>query len=70
MVYATKLFHFEEGWYRFQYDWLAYGERDYDYLRVALVPASVELSAGTSVPSGFSYQALPTGWIALDAFRS
>ena len=66
MVYATKLFHFEEGWYRFQYDWLAYGERDYDYLRVALVPASVELSAGTSVPSGFSYQALPTGWIALD----
>ena len=66
MVYATKLFHFEEGWYRFQYDWLAYGEKNYDYLRVALVPASVELSAGTSVPSGFSYQALPEGWIALD----
>ena len=66
MVYATKLFHFEEGWYRFQYDWLAYGESTYDYLRVALVPASVELSASTSVPSGFSSQALPTGWIALD----
>ena len=66
MVYATKLFHFEEGWYRFQYDWLAYGEKNYDYLRVALVPASVTLSAGTTVLSGFSYQALPTGWIALD----
>ncbi|MBR5725378.1 MAG: choice-of-anchor J domain-containing protein, partial [Muribaculaceae bacterium] len=66
MVYATKLFHFEEGGYRFQYDWLAYGEKNWDYLRVALVPASVELSASTSVPSGFSYQGLPTGWIALD----
>ena len=69
MVYATKLFHFEEGWYSFQYDWLAYGEKSWDYLRVALVPASVELSAGTSapsVPSGSFYNNLPSGWIALD----
>ena len=66
MVYAAKQFHFEEGWYRFQYDWLANGEKNYDYLRVALVPASVTLSAGTSLPSGFSYQSLPSGWIALD----
>ncbi len=69
MVYATKMFHFEEGWYRFQYDWLAYGEKNWDYLRVALVPASVTLSAGTSapsVPSGSFYNNLPSGWIALD----
>ena len=66
MVYAAKMFRFEEGWYRFQYDWLAYGESNYDYLRVALVPASVTLSAGTSAPSGFSYNSLPSGWIALD----
>ena len=66
MVYAAKLFRFEEGWYRFQYDWLAYGESNYDYLRVALVPASVTLSAGTAVPTGFSYSSLPSGWIALD----
>ena len=66
MVYAVKQFHFEEGWYRFQYDWLANGEKNYDYLRVALVPASVTLSAGTTLPSGFSYQSLPSGWIALD----
>ncbi len=66
MVYAVKLFHFDEGWYRFKYDWLAYGEKNYDYLRVALVPASVTLSAGTTLPSGFSYQSLPSGWIALD----
>ena len=66
MVYAARQFHFDEGWYRFQYDWLANGEKNYDYLRVALVPASVTLSAGTSLPSGFSYQSLPSGWIALD----
>ena len=66
MVYAAKMFRFEEGWYRFQYDWLAYGESNYDYLRVALVPASVTLSAGTAVPTGFSYSSLPSGWIALD----
>ena len=66
MVYAARQFHFYEGWYRFQYDWLANGEKNYDYLRVALVPASVTLSAGTSLPSGFSYQSLPSGWIALD----
>ena len=66
MVYATKLLNFAEGKYEFSYDWLANGESTYDYLRVALVPATVTLSAGTSVPSGFSATALPTGWIALD----
>ena len=35
-------------------------------MRVALVPASVTLTAGTSTPSGFSSSALPSGWIALD----
>ena len=66
MVYATKLLQFEEGVYGFSYDWNANGESTYDYMRVALVPASVTLAAGTSVPSGFSTTALPTGWIALD----
>jgi len=66
MVYAKKLFTFEGGTYTFAYDWIANGESKYDYLRVALVPATVELTAGTTVPTGFSYSALPTGWIALD----
>ncbi len=68
MVYATKLFNFEAGTYVFSFDWKANGESTYDYMRVALVPSSVQLSAGTSapsVPSGF-YTDLPTGWIALD----
>ena len=66
MVYATKLLNFANGKYEFSYDWIANGESSWDYLRVALVPASVTLTAGTSVPSGFSSTALPSGWIALD----
>ena len=68
-VYAAKLFDFaENGTYKFEYDWMANGEgesRAWDYLRVALVPASVELEAGTSEPSNL-HSTLPTGWIALD----
>ena len=67
MVYAAKLFDFvKPGTYSVQYDWKANGESTYDYLRVALVPASVELAAATSVPSGFGPTGLPAGWIALD----
>lgn len=66
IVFATKTFSFEEdGHYVFQYDWKANGESDYDYLRVALVPAETALSAGTT-PTGFGYSALPSGWKALD----
>ena len=67
MVYAAKLVDFAlPGTYSVQYDWKANGESTYDYLRVALVPVSVQLAAATSVPSGFSTTGLPAGWIALD----
>lgn len=66
MVYAAKLFRFDQATYSISYDWMANGESTWDYLRVALVPASVELTAGTTVPSGYSATALPTDWIALD----
>ena len=66
VVFATRLFNFETGNYQFSYDWLANGESGWDYLRVALVPASVALTAGTSLPTGVSSTALPDGWIALD----
>lgn len=65
IVFATKLLNFTDGKYEFSYDWNANGEGGYDYLRVALVPASTTLTAGTT-PSGFSTTGLPTGWIALD----
>ncbi len=66
MVYATKLLIFATGKYEFSYDWMANGESTWDFMRVALVPASVTLSAGTSLPTGLSSNAVPTGWIALD----
>jgi hypothetical protein len=64
-VFAAKLFHFDEGKYQFSYDWLANGESNYDFLRVALVPASQTLTAGTDYTS-IDKTNLPTGWIALD----
>ena len=72
VVYASKLFTFDQGSYTFVFDWKAMGESGntpYDYLRVVLVPGDVEFTASTStpsVPSGGFYNNLPTGWIALD----
>lgn len=66
MVYAAKLLYFAKGKYQFSYNWKAKGENSFDYLRVALVPASATLTASEYVPNGFSTSALPNGWIALD----
>ena len=63
-VYAAKLFTFANDEYTFSYDWKANGENNYDYLRVALVPSSVTLTAMTTSTDHKS--TLPTGWIALD----
>lgn len=65
-VYAARVFNLAPGSYQFSYDWRAKGIHDSDYFRVVLVPANTELTAGTSVPSRFSYNSLPEGWIALD----
>ncbi len=67
VVYATKTFYFEEtGMYSFSFDWLCNGESTWDYMRVALVPSSVEVEADKTVPTGMSATSLPDGWIALD----
>ena len=66
-VYAVKAFNFDKaGRYTVSYDWRANGESTYDYLRVAIVPATVELAAATTTPSGFGPTGLPTGWKAAD----
>lgn len=69
IVYVAKTFYFEEtGMYSFSYDWKANGEgatNDWDYLRVVLVPNSVEFTPGTR-PTGFTNTAVPEGWLALD----
>ena len=68
MVYATKTFYFgETGMYSFSFDWKGKADSyNYDYMRVALAPMSVDPVAATSTPTGFSRTALPEGWIALD----
>lgn len=62
--YATKNFSFAEGVYTFSFDWRAKGNQYYDFIRVALVPASVELVSADNAP--FDGTSLPAGWIALD----
>ncbi len=67
VVYATKTFYFEEaGMYSFSFDWMCNGEGNFDYIRVALVPASVEVEATSTLPTGLGTTSLPEGWIALD----
>lgn len=65
VVYATKLFTFESGDYTISYDWKGTGENGYDFLRVALVPGTEELTANTSY-SNIGKESLPNGWQALD----
>jgi len=64
-VFAAKLLSFTDGKFTFSYDWKCYGESNYDFLRVALVPASQTLTAGSDY-STISTTSLPSGWIALD----
>ena len=61
-VYATKLFTLAEGFYSLSYDWNAYGENTWDFLRVALVPV------GGTWPTYVHdyYQTLPENWINAD----
>ena len=54
------------GDYAYAFDWRCQGEGNYDFLRVALVPLSETLTAGTALPSGLSTTSLPATWIALD----
>jgi hypothetical protein len=66
-IYTFKSFTFTNtGTYNFRYDWKNKGESQHDYLRVALVPYSVEIKGGPLPYDGLSYNTLPDGWIALD----
>ena len=62
--YAYKSFNLTTATYTISFDWKAYGESNYDYLRVFAVPASVPLTAGATNSIGTSNT--PSGWISLD----
>ena len=49
-VFAWKTFSFEEGHYRFSYDWRTEGNGSSNCLRVFLVPDETELTAGGELP--------------------
>ena len=64
-VYAYRTFTMPAGEYTISYDWKAYGESCCDYLRVCLVPASVEFSAGNAGAFGTTTQ--PSGSFVLNS---
>ncbi|MCR4659630.1 MAG: fibronectin type III domain-containing protein [Bacteroidales bacterium] len=59
--WAYRDFSLDPGNYLMSFDWIAYGESTYDYLRVALIPSSTSFSY-----SDWTTTALPTGAISLD----
>ena len=70
VTYAYREFELAVGGYFFSYNWHAYGESSYDFLRVFLAPSSAVITAGqlpdgTTSTSGYQYT-VPAGWIPLD----
>ena len=68
-VFAYATFQFDAGEYVYSYDWKAYGESSFDFIRAAVVPNTVEFTAGSYC--GFdNASAMPAGGIAIDgAYR-
>lgn len=62
--YAYRALSLPVGDYAVSYDWRAWGEDGYDYIRVFLAPATITLTA--DVAGGLSTTATPAGYIALD----
>lgn len=62
--YAYRALSLPVGDYAVSYDWRAWGEGNYDYIRVFLAPATITLTA--DVDGGLSTTATPAGYIALD----
>ncbi|MBR3859611.1 MAG: fibronectin type III domain-containing protein, partial [Bacteroidaceae bacterium] len=63
--FATRTFNLQPGNYICSYDWKCNGESSFDFIRAALVPASVSIVAGGYC--GFdNASAMPAGSIALD----
>ena len=69
IVYVYRSFELMTGSYYLSYNWKAYGESNYDYMRVFLAPNSATLTAGI-LPDGttstYNYSGVPNGWIPLD----
>ena len=62
--YAYKPFILAATEYTFEFDWKAYGEGGFDYLRVFIAPTSATFTAGDN--NGIGTSGAPSGWTALD----
>ena len=68
-VYAFRLLNLAEaGEYSCSFDWKCYGEGNYDYLRVFLVPNNIVINPGEL--NGISTTATPAGWINLGEYNN
>jgi hypothetical protein len=69
-AYAYRAFDMTSTQYHISYDWLARGERGYDFMRVFLVPSVTSFTPGYNPLGTFATTSfgstVPTGWIALD----
>lgn len=69
-VYARRALHLTGSTYRIQYRWRSRGERNCDFLRVFLIPSTVELTPGLNPGGNANSHAFssttPEGWIPLD----
>ena len=69
IAYVYHSFDLMPGSYYLSYDWKAYGESSFDYMRVFLAPSSATIVAGV-LPDGTTatsiYSGVPNGWIPLD----
>ncbi len=70
VAYAYREFDMAVGGYFLSYNWHAYGESSYDFLRVFLAPSSATIAAGYlpdgSTSSNHFGNTVPAGWIPLD----
>ena len=69
-VYARRSLHLTHNTYHIHYGWRSRGESRFDFLRVFLIPSTVELTPGLN-PGGNTYSHMydtitPEGWIPLD----
>lgn len=65
-TYAYAAVQLDAGDYDVSFRWMANGETNYDFLRVALVRDTTRLVATTDRPSNWNYNTLPSGAIACD----
>ena len=65
-IYAYRTLNVPElCYYSVSFDWMAKGESDYDYLRVFMVPTSLNADLSSGVQNEINVSSTPANWIEL-----